>query len=247
MRRRSILIALSAALLAGLAVAGVTLAGQGDGGGGDATRAERSSAPAGHTRVGPAHFRRGAHGKPGHRGGQRRLFGPLRLAVRGFAERLDVTPKRLREAMRGVKRRQLDRAVSDGVITGAERSALEGCMKARRARGARCDGDRARSAHRKLQRKLHSRTADLARAKQLFFADLAAELGKPQADVERAARAELAELLERAVDAGFVTDRGRDLALACFDTPADCDRGAVRRELRPRLGGHGFGHRRGHR
>lgn len=44
-------------------------------------------------------------------------------------------------------------------------------------------------------------------------------------------RAELSAALGRAVAVGYVTPRGRALALACFDTPADCPLRALRWEL----------------
>ena len=176
------------------------------------------------------------HGFRGHRGGHG--FWPLRAALDGLAERLDVTPERLREALRGVKRRGLDRAVARGVITEVERDALLACM----ARdGGGCDRATAHRAGRRLHRSFHRRgRRGLARMKAQVLGDLAAELGKPAAEVTEAVRAELVEWLDRAVAMGFLSGRGRELALACFDRPRSCDLRALRREAFGR-----FGHRRG--
>jgi hypothetical protein len=173
----------------------------------------------------------------GHRGGPH-AFGALRGLLRGLAERLDVTPQQLREAIQGVKRRGLDRAVEEGTITAAERDALLACMSHRREG---CDREAARSAARKLHRAHHRRgRRGLARMKTRILGDLAAELGKPVGEVTQAVRAELVEALDRAVAMGLLTGRGRELALACFDRPRSCDLGELRAEA---FGG--FGHRRG--
>jgi hypothetical protein len=176
-------------------------------------------------------------------------FGPLALALNGLADRLDVTPAKLREAAKGVKKRALDRAVADGTITQDERDALEACFKAR-GQGSGCDRAKARAAHKKLHKALEQRAkTDAAGLKSQLIDDLAAELGKQPADVESAIRATLSDLLDKGVALGFVTAHGRDLALGCWDKPNECDRAALRAELRNRLpGGHGGrkGGRRGH-
>jgi hypothetical protein len=171
------------------------------------------------------------------RGFGRHGFGPLRAVLDGLAERLDVTPEELREAIHGVKRRGLDRAVDAGTITAAERDALLACMSHDRDG---CDPVAARSAARKLHR-AHRRRGGrgLARMKAHFLGDLAAELGKPVDEVAAAVRAELVEALDRAVAMGFLSGRGRELALRCFDRPRRCNLRALRREA---FGG--FFHRR---
>src|SRR5918992_5101344 len=166
-------------------------------------------------------------GERAHRFG-RHGFGPLRALLDGLAERLDVTPERLREAIHGVKRRGLDRAVAEGVITSAERDALLACMS--HDRGG-CDRAAARGAARKLHQAHRRRGArGLIRLKALVLGGLAAELGKPVGEVRAAARAELAEALDRAVAMGILSGRGRGLALACFDRPRACDLRALRAE-----------------
>ena len=90
---------------------------------------------------------------------------------------------------------------------------------------------------------------DAAGLKSQFIDDLAAELNKQPADIESAARAEIKDLLDMAVTAGFVTEKGRELALGCFDQPNQCDRAALRAEVKKRFRGHhgGRGHRGGRR
>jgi hypothetical protein len=123
--------------------------------------------------------------------------------------------------------------VSDGTITQKQRAALEQCMKARHGGGGTCNRRVARRAHRKLHRSLRQRLKnDRSGLKAQLIGDLAAELNKQPDEVEDALRAELVELLETGVKLGFVTDRGRDLALGCFDRPDQCDLKALRREVR---------------
>ena len=160
-----------------------------------------------------------------------------------------MSTKDLRAAVQGVKKRALDRAVYDGTISQAERDALDACMKSRRS--SSCDRRQAKAAHRKLHRALKQRAkTDASGLKAQLFDDLGAELGKDPADVEKAARDELSELLDMAVSMGFVTERGRELALGCFDKPDDCDRAALRAEIKKKFRRHGgkghHGGRRGH-
>ena len=195
-----------------------------------------------------AHGNRRGGGGHGHRGGHGMRFGPLAIAFKGFADRLDVSPRALREAVKGVKKRALDRAVSDGTITQAERDALEACFKSR-GKGSGCDRAKARAAHRKLHKAFKQRArTDAAGLKAQLIDDLAAELGKQPGDVESAARATLSAMLDKGVAFGFVTERGRELALACWDKPNECDRAALRAEIRKHFRGHGRhgGGRRGH-
>jgi hypothetical protein len=249
--RRSILVAVIIGALVGVAtVAGVSLAGSGSG--------ERA-APAKPQGASGSSFRsayaaRAGHGGRRHGGGRRRGhrmgFGPIAAAVDGVADRLGVSRDELIQAVKGVKDRALDRAVSDGTITEAQRDALRACMRAHHGRGSgkrrggSCDRRAARRAHRRLHRALKQRIrSDAAAVKAQLIGDLADELGKQPAEVEDAIRAELSELLDTGVRLGLVSDRARDLALGCFDRPAQCDQRALRRELRQGFRGHRHGHR----
>jgi hypothetical protein len=233
--RRSLLLATLVALLAGLTVTAVTVAGGRDTDRPD--RADRADRPAAgssafertHARFG-RRDRRGGRGRHGH--GHGMLHAQL---LGGLATRLDVTPAQLRDALKGLKRRSLDRAVARGTITAAQRQALDRCMADR----ATCDRAAARPAFRALRR--DARRGDLGARKDELAEDLAAELGKTPEQVLTAVRAELVAKLDLGVTFGAVTAKGRDLALACFDEPASCDRAALRREVRM---GHGRRHRR---
>jgi hypothetical protein len=229
--RRTVALITSAVLIA-VAVTAVALAFESAGGSGaGAGDHARSADPV-----------RSGEPFPGRRGG-RHGFGLLRGLLDGVAERLDVSPEQLREAIRGVKRRGLDRAVDEGIITAAERDALLACRSRDRAS---CDREAARSAARKLHRARHRRGGrGLARMKTRILGDLAAELGKPVEEVTRAVRAELVEALDRAVAMGFLSGRGRELALACFDRPRSCDLRELRGEAFGRFGHGGPGHRGG--
>src|SRR5215207_3826047 len=241
--RRSILIAVLAGALVGLSVAaGISLAG---GSGGGSSSSDKASSGAGGGSFKAAYAKRGNRGRgggrrggwPGHgHHGPGMGFGPLALAFNGLAKKLDVSNDKLHDALRGVKKRALDRAVADKTITQGERDALDACMKSRGGSG--CDRKQARSAHRKLHRALKARAkSDAAGLKAQLIGDLAAELGKDPADVEKAVRDQLSELLNMAVTMGFVSERGRDLALACWDKPNECDRGALRAEIKKRFRG----------
>jgi hypothetical protein len=142
----------------------------------------------------------------------------------------------------GVKKRALDRAVADGTITQDERDALEACFKSR-GQGSGCDRVKARAAHRKLHKAIKQRVkTDAAGLKAQVIDDLAAELGKQPAEVEAAARAELVDLLDKGVALGLVTEKGRDLALGCWDKPNECDRAALKAEVKKRFRGRGHRH-----
>jgi hypothetical protein len=244
--RRSILIAVLAGTLVGLAVAaGISLAGNN---GSSSSGKQASATPAQGSFAAAYAKRAGRRGGPGHPGGRHggrfeghghgMGFGPLMIAFQGLAKKLDVTPAQLREAVKGVKDRAIDRAVGDGTITQDERDALAACMKSRRGSG--CDRAKAMAAHRKLHRALKARAkSDAAGLKSQLIGDLATELGKQPADVEAAMRAQLSQMLDTAVTMGFITDHGRELALGCFDKPNECDRGALRAEVKKRFRGHG--------
>jgi len=226
--RRSILIAVLVGALVGVAtVAGISLASSGS----DAKqKAPNGASPQGSFQSQYAAKRNRGH-RRGHGHGMR--FGPMAMAFNGLADRLNVSKDDLIEAFHGVKDKALDRAVSQGTITQKQRAALEQCMKARHGGGGTCNRRVARRAHRKLHRSLRQRLKnDRSGLKAQLIGDLAAELNKQPAEVEDAIRAELVELLEMGVKLGFVTDRGRDLALGCFDRPDQCDLKALRREVR---------------
>lgn len=251
--RRSILISVLVGAVMGLAVAaGISLAGSG----GSSSSTQSSADPA-QGSFASAYAKRGNQQRGGRRGGRRGHghghghgmgFGPLALAFNGLAERLGVERDKLHDAVKGVKKRALDRAVTDGTITQAERDALEACMKARRSSG--CNKQQARAAHRKLHRAFKQRArSDAAGLKAQLLEDLAAELGggKTSAQVGEAIRAELVELLDKGVTLGFLTEKGRELALGCWDSPNQCDRKALRAEVKKRFRGHRHGGRRGGR
>lgn len=230
--RRTLLLASLVALVAGLGVSAFALAGDRDDR--DRTSAQRSG-----DRDRSDRFHGGrAHRRGAHRGLHARLLGDL-------AERLGVERRELRAAIRGVKRRTLDRAVERGTITAEQRDTLAACLQNRRARRAagcdRSDRTALRAAMRALRREAQPST--FAQRKRELAEDLATELGKSPDEVITAVRAELAEKLDFAVGIGAVTAEGRRLALACFDEPATCDVAALRREVRWR----GHGRRRGGR
>jgi hypothetical protein len=77
---------------------------------------------------------------------------------------------------------------------------------------------------------------DLATLKAELATSLASKIGKTPDEVLTAVRAELDARLTQAVQAGWLTQKGHDLALACFDTPATCDMKALKGEVR-------FGHK----
>ena len=204
MRRFALLAALLAAVLA-LAVSAVTLAGG---------RSSEGSRPVARSLAGHHATHRGMHAR----------------MLADLAERLGVTTDQLRTAIRGVKRRTLDRAVERGAITPQQRDALAACL-ARRAGGTEaCDRRLARRAFRALRR--DAKPSTFAQRKRELAGDLAAELGRPEDEVVAAVRAELAEKLDRAVAFGVLSERGRTLALGCFDEPASCDLRALRSEVR---------------
>lgn len=249
--RRSILIAVLAGAIVGTAIAaGISLAGSGGSSGSSSSSEQASSgsesfASAFASKQGNrANGHRGGHGH-GHRGGGLG-FGPMGLAFKGLADRLNVTPAKLREAAMGVKKRALDRAVADGTITQAERDALEACFKSHGG-GSGCDRAKARAANRKLHRAIKQRVkTDAAGLKAQVIDDLAAELGKQPAEVDAAARAALVDLLDKGVTLGLLSEKGRELALGCWDKPNECDRAALKAEVKKRFRGRGHGGRRGH-
>lgn len=203
--RRPILIALIAAIAGALTISAVTLAG-----GNETSKQERGWAA--YTKAG-AHDR--AHG--GYLG--------------SLAGRLDVSTAELRRALKVTARKQLRRAAQAGLISARERRALAGCM---RSEGRACDRRKLGRMAKRLKGMLMGAggAAALPELKRTASADLAAALGKPVDEVLAAVRAELVARLDQGVGIGVVTEKGRELALACFDDPASCDVAALRRELR---------------
>ena len=247
MRRSTLLSVLGGALVGFAVVAAFSMAA-----GSSSSSSSAGSAPAsaggGGGSFRQAYARRGGQRAPrarGHRrhGGRRHGgpgFGPLGIAFKGLAGKLDVTPAKLREAVQGVKKRALDRAVADGTITQEERDSIDACVK--RRGGAGCDRAKAFAAHRKVHKALQAKAkSDAAGLKAQLIDDLAAELGKQPADVDTAVRSQLSDTLGLAVTMGFVTDHGRDLALGCYDKPNECDRAALRAEVKKRFRGRGPG------
>jgi hypothetical protein len=156
-----------------------------------------------------------------------------REVLRGLAGRLEITPRELRTALRGVKRRSLDRAVRRGTITAEQRAAVATCLADRRP----CHRPAIRPVLRALR--ADARPAAWPERKRELAEDLAAELGREPADVLAAVRGELSSKLDLAVSFGALTGRGRELALTCFDDPASCELAALRGEVRLRHGRRG--------
>lgn len=218
--RRSIVVAATAALIAAFVVSAVTLAG--DSGTRKVADQQRSGDPT-----------RGLVALAGARGG---AYGSAAasMLLGGLADRLNVSEEQLRDAVPGVVRRQLDRLVARGTITDAERDAVQKCIDD--GGGADCDRAQVRSAAIKVRRSLTPDGAELTRLKNELAEDAGAELGKPADEVVAAVRGELEDKLEQGVALGLVTERLRDLALRCFDTPDDCEVGEVRRQARSLFG-----------
>jgi len=80
-------------------------------------------------------------------------------------------------------------------------------------------------------KKHHKAKPDLAALKTELATSLATKLGKTPDEVLTAVRAELDARLTQAVQAGWLTQKGHDLALACFDDPNACDMKALKGEV----------------
>jgi hypothetical protein len=102
---------------------------------------------------------------------------------------------------------------------------------AARKAGAACRTQDFKSGAAKLKAAAKTKP-DLAALKTDLAASLASKLGKTPDEVLTAVRAELDARLTQAVQAGFLTQKGHDLALACFDDPASCDLNALKAEVR---------------
>lgn len=257
---RHFLIAFALVLTVGAGVA-VATSSSGDGDSGSEPRAE--SKPVSAERIAS---REGPRSR-GHRGLGNGMFRMVvKQVLASSAGRLGVTEKQLRDALHVVGKSAKERRFAAAKLTAADRAALKACRgghnrgghrgfdrgrdhrddrgaRSSRRRGATADCDRkaARGALRKL--KASKKNVDLAAEKQALANDLAKELKLEPAKVIEAARAELVERLGQAVGLGFVSEKGRTLALGCFDAPASCDVKALHAEVK--IPGHG-GMRRGH-
>jgi hypothetical protein len=230
---RRLIVVLSGLLACALAVTAVAFA---HGGSGDpGSRAKER---------GTAHAKR----LPRERGMERALGqGIIGMVVDSLAGRLSVQPADLRKAVAEVAKEQKQAFLSAAGITQAEQDNLKACHRGRHARQKSppaCDAAAAKATMQKLR--AAAAKPDLAKLKTDVAASLATKLGKTPDEVLTAVRAELAQRLDQAVGMGFVTAKGRDLALACFDTPASCDLKALQAEVKLPFG-HGAGRGMGHR
>lgn len=240
---RRLIASLSVLAAALLAVAAISLSG-GDGGSSAATAATAASttsapatAPATYA-GGPRGFMRGAHG-----GAMFRFLGGL--VLKSSADRLGVTPAKLRAAVKTVAEAQFAKKAAEAKLSADEIAALKACRRSFRpfrhagagpgagagagASGAgACDRTTAEAAIAKLKA---LPKPDLAARKTELSDALGAELGVPGTKVIEAARAELSDRLGQGVKLGFVTADGRAKALACFDAPNSCDVQALRQAL----------------
>jgi hypothetical protein len=208
---RRVLAVLTAVCLAALSVTAVALAGGGGSDHKDGT-AKKHHAPAAKQRA---------------IGG-----GILGVALTSLAQRLDVAPADLRAAVKAIGQEQAAKKAAAAGLTPEEIAALKACRTAKH--GTTCDRAAAKSGLVKLKA---LPKPDLTALKAELATALATKLSKTPDEVLTAVRAELDARLTQAVTAGWLTQKGHDLALACFDTPASCDLKALHAEVR--LFGHG--------
>jgi hypothetical protein len=227
--RRSVTLLVACLLTAALVVGAVGLASAGHDG--PAQGQQRTSAPAKAKPIADRHARgdRDAHGAHG-------VIATMILS--SLAGRLEVEPAKLRRAATDVARDQWQQRLA--TLSPAQRSALVACKGRAARKGARrpggCDRRAARAALRTLKASV---LADLPALKQQLAAAVAAKLGVTPEKLLEAVRAELEQRLGQAVAMGLVSEKGRGLALQCFDDPASCDVDALRSEVRHgRLGHH---------
>jgi hypothetical protein len=197
-----------------------------------------------HGNGGRHHRTQNHHGKV-HRAGQPARFlgaGLFGAAVDSLARRLSVDPADLRAAVRQTLADERAKQLAAAGLTADETAALKACRggaakrvaheKARAAghRGASaCDVTALKSARAKLKA---APTPDYDAIKSDLATGLAQKLGKTPDDVLTAVRAELDARLTQVVQAGWLTQKGHDLALACFDAPSSCDIRALKAEVR---------------
>jgi hypothetical protein len=211
---RRVLAVLTACCVVALSATAVALA-HGGGTGSDGRAKKHEQAPAKHRVLGG---------------------GMLGIALTSLAQRLDVAPADLRAAVKAVVQEQMAKRLAAAGLTPEETAALKSCRAAAarhgiKPRAAACDTAAARSAAAKLKAARQAKP-DLVALKTELATSLATKLDKTPDEVLTAVRAELDARLTQAVAAGWLTQKGHDLALACFDTPATCDLKALRAEVR---------------
>ncbi len=225
--RRTILMTLTAAVLAALAVSAVSLAT-----GGDDETADR-----------PA--RASAAGLLAAAGGTGAGTGTPDLAgiARAVAARLDVSEAELRAAVQGAApgqaRAALDRAVDEGTITERERDLVVRCAEDR----ASCDREDARALAERLKARVERDGLEglgLTALRDGLAADVGERLDRSPKQVTDAVEAELGATLTGLREAGIITPRAQELAEACLADPDACDVDALREEV-PFLQGVGGG------
>jgi hypothetical protein len=224
--RRTILMTLTAAVLAALAVSAVSLATGDDEAASD--RPARASAAGLLAAAGGT----GATGMP-----------DLAAISRSIAERLDVTEAELRAAVHAAgpaqARDALDRAVEDGTITARERALVERCAEDR----ASCDREGARELADRLKTRVERDGLEglgVTALRDGLAADVGARLKRTPEQVVAAVGAEVDATLTGLREAGILTERAQELAQACFADPDACDLDALREEV-PFLQGMGGG------
>jgi hypothetical protein len=161
--------------------------------------------------------------------------GILGVALDSLAQRLDVAPADLRAAVKAIAQEQATKKAAAAGLTPEEIAALKACRRAQHGASS-CDRAAAKSGLAKLKA---LPKPDLTALKAELAASLATKLSKTPDEVLTAVRAELDARLTQAVTADWLTQKGHDLALACFDAPASCDLKALRAEVR--FFGHGHG------
>jgi hypothetical protein len=215
---RRVLAVLTAVCLAALSVTAVALAGGGSDHNDSATKKHHA----------PVAKQRAIGG------------GILGVALTSLAQRLDVAPADLRAAVKAIGQEQAAKKAAAAGLTPEEIAALKTCRTAQHG-AATCDRAAAKSGLAKLK---GLPKPDLTALKAELASSLATKLSKTPDEVLTAVRAELDARLTQAVTAGWLTQKGHDLALACFDTPASCDLKALRAEVR--FFGHGHGKKKHH-
>ena len=252
---RRLIAVLSVVCLAALSVAAGAIAAAG----GDGKKKSEPSSSSKKAAKRVAHARnggivRGGHGPGGFFGGP--LLG---ASLDSLAQRLGVSPADLKTAVGAVMQEQSDKRLAAAGLTPDEIAAVKACRETARQSApfkhdrsatppAACATDAFTSATAKL--KAARKTAakpDLTALKADLAASLASKLGKTPDAVIAAVRAELDARLTTAVTAGWLTQKGHDLALACFDTPASCDTKALRAEVKFFHGGDRRGQHHGRR
>jgi hypothetical protein len=214
---RRVLAVLSACCIAALTVTAVAVARGGD-----------------HDAASKAHKRAGHAQRTAGHPADVLASGLFASVTKSLAQRLDVEPRALRAAIKAVAAEQWQKRLAAAGLTPGEIAALKACRggHARRATSASgCDAAAAKSAVAKLKAAAKAKP-DLTALKTDLATSLAQKLGKTPDEVLAAVRAELESRLTQAVQAGWLTPKGHDLALACFDAPATCDLKALKGEVR---------------